>query len=200
MVRNGYRALFVIAALAALAGCSQEGDLVVRNDGHSTFQGYVESQLVTIDPGASYKTSIYIGKTFALVGPTDIGVTVKGSSETKKVFETEVWVKSNETTTFVLRDDVGAVNFRNAYSLQINGIFLKRCAESAFGPNLVGNNRTVAPGTTKVIQFDPGCWDILVDYGRDHLKDTVQTVPVSIGQIIDIEWVPGYIYPALGTF
>jgi hypothetical protein len=195
MGRNGIRALCAVAALAAgLSACSQEGNLVVKNEGASTFQGYVENQSVTIDPGMSYKTSIYIGKNLTVIGPTDISIIVKGSSATKKLFSDEVWIKSNETATYPITDDVGALNFRNAYSLQVNGIQLKRCAEDAFGPNIVEKNHTLAPGTTRVIQFDPGCWDILVDYGREDLLDTVTSVTFEVGRIITIPWVPGYEY------
>ena len=195
MGRNGIRALCAIAALVAgLSGCSQQGDLVVKNEGASTFQGYVETQSVTIDPGASYKTSIYIGKNLVVVGPTDIGVVVKGSSETKKEFSTEVWVKNGETTTYPLVDDVGALNFRNAHSLQVNGIQLKFCSATEFGENLVPKNHTIAPGTTKGIQVEPGCWDVLVNYGKEELLDTVQSVPISVGEIVTIAWVPGYVY------
>jgi hypothetical protein len=195
MGRKGIRALCAIAALVAgISGCSQQGDLVVKNEGASTFQGTVEGTAVTIDPGASYRTSIYIGKNLFVVGPTDIGVIVEGFSATKKEFSSEAWVKSGETTTYPIIDDVGAVSFQNAYSLQVNGIQIKRCTETVFGPNVVEKNHTIAPGTTKTVQFEAGCWDILVNYGREGLLDTVDAVTVNVGQVILIKWVPGYVY------
>jgi hypothetical protein len=195
MRMNGIRVFFAIAVfVVGLSGCSQEGNLVVKNEGASQFQGYVENQSVIIDPGASYSTSVYIGKSLAIVGPSDIGIIIKGASATKKTFSDEIWIKSDETSTYRLIDDVGACNFTNAHFLGINGIQIKRCADAAFGPNLLEKNHTIAPGTTRLIQFDPGCWDILVNYGRLGLLDTVSTLPIGVGKILDIAWVPGYVY------
>ena len=195
MGKNGVRVLFVILIfVVGLSGCSQEGKLVVKNDGASEFQGTVENTQVRIDPGTSYTTSIYIGKTLAFIGPSGLTVPIVGSAATKRAFSDEILITSDETATYRIIDDVGACNFTNRYYLQINSINAKMCDSTVFGPNLIGQSRAIAPGTAKVLQFDPGCWDILVNYGREELLDTVTAIPIEIGDDFDIPWVPGYVY------
>ncbi|MGD1047867.1 MAG: hypothetical protein ABR899_03815 [Candidatus Krumholzibacteriaceae bacterium] len=195
MGKNRIGVLFgIIVFIAAILGCSQEGNLVVKNEGASEFKGTVENTAVIIDPGMSYSTSIYIGKTLAIIGPTDIKVSIEGSSITTRPFRDVIEIKSNETTLYPVKDDVGAVNFSNTYSLAVNQLQIKRCDSTTFGPNLVEANHTIGPGTTTPLQIDPGCWDILVNYGRQGLLDTVESVPVDVGTIIRIAWVPGYVY------
>jgi hypothetical protein len=191
----------IIVFIAAVSGCSQQGTLVVKNEGASQFTGTVENTQVAIDPGMSYNASIYIGKTLTVVGPTDIQIPIEGSAETKRAFRATIEIKSNETTVYAIKDDVGACNFTNTYSLAINELSIKRCDGSTFGPNLVERNHTIGPGTTKAMQVDPGCWDILVNYGRQGRLDTVEAVPIGVGTIIHINWVPGYVYtpPTLST-
>jgi len=195
MGKNGIRVLFVILVfVVGLSGCSQEGKLIVKNEGASDFQGTIENTQVTIDPGASYMTSIYIGKTLAFIGPSGLTVPISGSAATKRAFSDEIRITNDETTTYGIIDDVGACNFANRHYLQITTISIKLCDSTVFGPNLLGQNRAIAPTTSKVLQFDPGCWDILVKYGRDELLDTVTAVPIKIGDDINIPWVPGYVY------
>jgi hypothetical protein len=195
MGKNGTGALFAIMAIVAiLAGCSQEGNLVVANDGASQFQGTVENTHVTIDPGASYRTSVYIGKTLGFIGPTDIKVRIEGSSETKRAFRDETSITSGETTTYRIIDDVGACNFVNSYTLQVNELSYKLCDSTTFSPGVLGVHRSLAPGVRIALQLDAGCWDILVNYGREEFLDTVTAVPIEIGDIVTIHWVPGYAY------
>ena len=195
MGKNGIRVLFVILVfVVGLSGCSQEGKLIVKNEGASDFQGTIENTQVTIDPGASYTATIYIGKTLAFVGPSGLTVPISGSAATKRTFSDEILITSDETTTYPIIDDVGACNFANRHYLQINSISIKMCDSTVFGPNLLGQSRAIAPGTAKVLQFDPGCWDILVNYGREELLDTVTAIPIEIGDDINIPWVPGYVY------
>jgi hypothetical protein len=200
MGKNGVRVLFLILIfVAGLAGCSQEGNLVVKNEGVSEFQGDVENTRVTIDPGKSYTTPVYIGKTLAFVGPSGLTVTVSGSANTKRPFSEEVEITSDETTIYRIIDDVGACDFENRHDLHINAISIKRCDSTEFGPNMLGGDRAMAPGSIKVMQIDPGCWDFLVNYGRLELIDTVTAVPIEIGDEIAIPWVPGYVYTVLAS-
>jgi len=184
----------IIVIIAVISGCSQDGTLVVKNEGATEFTGTVENTQVTIDPGMSYSTSIYIGKTLAIVGPTDIKIPIEGSAETKRLFRAEIQIKNNETTLYPIKDDVGACNFTNTYSLAINELSIKKCDAATFGPNLVEKNHTIGPGTMRALQLDPGCWDILVNYGRQGRLDTVEAVPIGVGTVIHISWVPGYVY------
>jgi hypothetical protein len=195
MGRNGIGALVAIAALAAcLAGCSQEGNLVVENAGASEFGGTVENTHVMIDPGASYRATIYIGKSLAFIGPADVKVAIEGSSATKRTFRDEAEVKGDETITYRIIDDVGACNFANGYKLQVNEISYKLCDSTSFDVSLLGVHKALAPGSKYALQLDAGCWDILVNYGREELLDTVTAIPIEVGDIIDINWVPGYVY------
>jgi len=195
MGKYGIGVLFAaIMFLALLSGCSEEGNLVIKNEGATEFTGYVEDESVIINPGSSYSTSVYIGKTLVVIGPTDLTVTITGSAATKRAFSEDVAVASDETTIYRIIDDVGALNFTNAHFLQVNTVSMKMCDSTEFGPNVLPGGHPVAPGTVKVIQIDPGCWDILVNYGREEFLDTITAVPVDIGQVISLAWVPGYIY------
>lgn len=195
MGKHGMRVtISLLISVLSLLGCSQEGKLIVKNEGATEFQGIVENTQVTIDADDSYTKSVYIGKTLAFIGPSGLTVPISGSAATKRAFSDEIEISNDETTTYSIVDDVGACGFTNRYFLQINAISIKMCDSTTFGPSLLGQGQAVAPGTTKVIQFDPGCWDILVSYGREESLDTVTTIPIEVGDEITIPWVPGYVY------
>jgi len=194
MGTKNMRVLLAIVAIAAsLTGCSQEGDLVVKNDATTEFEGYVEDQFVMIAPGEQYSTTIYIGKNFTLVGPTDIGIPISGSAWTKKSFSITMWVASGEQNTFTIDDDIGALDFKNNYSLSINEISVKMCDGTSFGSNLLEIGHKLAPGDEKLIQLSPGCWDVLVNYGREENLDTVTAITIDIGQVVEFPWDPDYV-------
>ncbi len=196
MTTFGIRALIALTILAAgLSGCSQEGTLVIKNSASTEFAGLVDGTQVTIDTPGSYETTVYIGKSLAVIGPDAISVVVAGSATTKRPFSEEVTVKSGETTTYLLTDDTGAIIFTNMYLGEVNEINIRPCGGGAFGPDLLGLRKTVPPGSTATIQFEEGCWDIQINYSRDKILEVVTGVQVDIGQIIEIEWTPGYIYP-----
>ena len=185
-------ALFV--ASGAFLGCSQEGTLIIKNDCNTSFMGYADNQLVEIAAGDEVAMDIYIGKKALIVGPNDIEIEVSGSATTKRAFTTSTTVESDGTTIFSITDDVAAILFQNAYSLQINEISVKTCDSDTFGPSYLSKVQVLSPGTTMLIQLGKSCWDIQVNYGREGLLDTV-TVPVdSLGLIIPIAWIPGYEY------
>jgi hypothetical protein len=187
-------ALLIFFAAGVFPGCSQEGNLVVRNDCQTEFEGYVDDQFVEIAPGDEVAMSVYIGKKALVIGPNDIDVEISGSAWTKKPFVESISIQSDETTIYPLVDDVGAIIFQNAYSLQINDISIKQCDSLEFGEGLLSKTQVLSPGTAKLIQLDEGCWDILVNYGREQLLDTVTGIPDAIGQVIRISWIPGYTY------
>lgn len=181
-------AIFIIAA--ALMGCSQEGNLVIQNDASTEFQGYVEDQFVMISPGDDYSTTIYIGKTLAFVGPKDLTVTLAGSAWTKKAFNEEILVTSDEEATYRVIDDIGALNFKNNYIFAVNQVAVKMCDSTTFGPDLISGGRKLSPGDETLVQLDPGCYDILVNYGREERLDTVTAVNLTVGQVIELMWAP----------
>lgn len=192
-IRIGALFVLVIAA-AAFAGCSEDGDLVVKNECQTEFEGYVDNIFVQIAAGDQTSQNIYIGKTLVVVGPSDIDVDISGSAKTKRPFVDKIAVKSGETTTYTIVDDCGALQFQNAHSLQINEISVKLHDGDTFGDNLLGKNQPLSPGTAKVFQLDGGTWDVLVNYGREGILDTVTSVPIDIGQVVAISWIPGFEY------
>jgi len=195
MTKFSIRALIVLTIFAAgLSGCSQEGTLVIKNSASTEFIGTVDGTQVTIDPSTSYETTVYIGKSLLVIGPEQIPVTVAGYATTKRFFSEEVTVKSGETTTFRIVEDAGALIFTNLHLRTVNEIAVAPCDSTDFGPNLLEENRTIPPGSTRTIQLNAGCWDIQVNYDRDELKDVVEGVEIAIGQIIAMEWYPGYTY------
>jgi hypothetical protein len=196
MARFSIRALFALTLfVAALSGCSQEGTLVIENDAATDFTGTVDGTQVTIDPGARYETSVYIGKSSGIVGPDKINVIISGSATTKRAFTDEIDITSDETTTYVIQDDAAAIVFTNLYIKAVNEIAIRACGGTDFGPNLLPSKQTVPPGATVTLQIDSGCWDIQVNYDRDEILEVIDTVQVDIGQIVEIEWEPGYVYP-----
>jgi len=184
-------ALFVITMITlGFWGCSQEGDLVVKNECVTEFQGYVDKQPVVIDVGGEYRTSVYIGKTFSAVGPTDIVINISGGAYTRKNFSDDFSVKSGETTLYRITSDVGACDFTNDYSLSVNALSVRHCDSTHFQPNLLDKNQKLAPGDQKLIQLDSGCWDILVNYGREEFLDTLLAVHIKINEVDTIRWAP----------
>jgi hypothetical protein len=196
MTKFSIRALIALTIFAAaLSGCSQEGTLVIKNSASTEFNGFVDGTQVTIDPSGSYETTVYIGKSLAIIGPDNVPVVVSGSATTKRSFSEEITVKSGETTTFRISDDTGALVFTNMHLRSVNEIAARPCDSLVFGPNLLGAKRTIPPGSTRTIQLDAGCWDLQINYDRDEIKETIDDVNIATGQIIEIEWAPGYVYP-----
>ena len=193
MKRKSYRALFAIAAIAAvISGCSQNGTLNVKNNCRTEFVGHIDNQFVQLAPGQVYPLDVYIGKSAGLIGPKEYDITIEGSAWTKRQFTTSVTVKSDETTTYAITDDTGAILFWNAYNLQVNAVSVRKCTDTDFGPNLVTTGRPFSPGDKLVIQLDAGCWDVLVNYGRQELKDIVESDTLAVGRIDTMGWFPGY--------
>lgn len=196
MTKFGFRALIALAIfVAGLSGCSQEGTLVIKNSATTEFTGFVDGTQVTIDPSDSYETTVYIGKSLAVIGPDDIPVIVEGSATTKRSFSEEVTIKSGEETTFTIDDDTGALMFTNMHLRSVNEIAARPCDSLAFGPNLLAGSQTIPPGSTATIQIEAGCWDFQINYDREEILEVVDSVQIDIGQIIDMEWTPGYVYP-----
>jgi hypothetical protein len=190
------RALIALALLvAALSGCSQEGTLVIENKAETEFTGTVDGTQVSIDPGDSYQTAVYIGKSLAIVGPDKINVIVSGSATTKRAFTDEIGITSDETTTYEVQDDAGALLFTNMHIKAVNEIRISECDSLEWGPNLLASKQTVPPGATVTLQLDGGCWDIQINYDREEYLEVVSGVDFTIGEIIEMEWAPGYVYP-----
>lgn len=181
--------------VAALSGCSQEGTLVIKNKAATDFTGTVDGTQVTIDPGDQYTTSVYIGKSLAIVGPDKIDVIVSGSATTKRAFTDEVGITADETTTFEVQNDVGAILFTNLHVKAVNEIKISECGSLQWGPNLLAPKQTIPPGATVTLQIEGGCWDIQINYDREELLEVVSGVEFTIGEIIEMEWEPGYTYP-----
>jgi len=186
-------ALFAILVIVmGLWGCSQEGNLTVRNECATEFQGHIDNQSVVIDTNMEYNTTVYIGKTLALVGPTDIVIDISGGAWTRRDFTDRFSVKSGETTLYRITSDVGACDFTNDYSLSVNALSVKHCDSTRFDPNLLEKNQKLSPGDKHLIQLDQGCWDVLVNYGREEFLDTVTAVHIKIGEVDTVKWVPGF--------
>lgn len=181
-------------ALALLLGCSKEGKLIVSNNCKTEFTGSIENEEMKIAPGDKFAKDVYIGKRALIVGPNEIDVEISGSAMTKRAFRTAITVKSDETIEYDISDDVGAIALMNAHKLQINRISTKLCDSTQFGENLLSVHQALSPGTSRIIQLEEGCWDILLLYGREDIPDTITSIPVAVGQIISITWTPGYIY------
>ena len=198
MTKFGIRALIALTIFAAgFSGCSQEGTLVIKNSATTEFTGFVDGTQVTIDPSDSYETTVYIGKSLSVIGPDHFPVVVSGSATTKRSFSEEIDVKSGETTTFKIADDTGALIFTNMHLRSVNEIAARPCDSLTFGPNLLEANRTIPPGSTRTIQLAAGCWDLQINYDSLSVKvvDVVTDLNIATGQIIEIEWTPGYVYP-----
>ena len=198
MTKFGIRALIALTIFAAgFSGCSQEGTLVIKNSATTEFTGFVDGTQVTIDPSDSYETTVYIGKSLAVIGPDQFPVVISGSATTKRSFSEEIDVKSGETTTFKIADDTGALIFTNMHLGSVNEIASRPCDSLTFGPNLLEAKRTIPPGSTRTIQLAAGCWDLQINYDSLSVKvvDVVTDLNIATGQIIEIEWSPGYVYP-----
>ncbi len=196
MTKFGIRALIALTVFAAaLSGCSQEGTLVIKNSSSAEFSGFVDGTQVTIDPADSYETTVYIGKSLAIIGPDNISVVVAGSATTKRAFSEEVTIKSGETTTYKVTDDTGALIVTNMHLRSVNEIAARPCDSLAFGPNLLEDKKTIPPGSAQAIQLDAGCWDLQINYDQSEFLEIVDSIQITTGQIIEIEWAPGYVYP-----
>jgi len=185
-------AIAVLALSAALTGCSQDGDLTIVNDSASKFRGALKGDRITIEPGESMTENIYIGKTFAFIGPDEIDVTLSGLAWTKREFTEEVTVKSGETTTYRIVDDIGACYIQNMYGDIITAIKIKRCADQEFGPNLMEGE--INTGRGFLLQLDDGCWDVHIIYTLQVYSYYIEDMPMHVGDIIRIYWHPDSTY------
>jgi hypothetical protein len=189
--------LSLAITLGLVSGCSESGSLNVKNECSTEFIGHIDNQFVQLSPGQVYPLDVYIGKSAGIIGPKEYDILIDGSAWTKKPFAASITVKSNETTNYSIRNDAGAILFWNAYTLQVNSVNVRKCGDVDFGPNLVTTGRPFSPGDRLVIQLDPGCWDISINYGRLELKDTVDSNTVVVGGVDTIGWFPGYEPPAV---
>jgi hypothetical protein len=157
MTKFSIRALIALAILAAgLSGCSREGTLVIKNSASTEFSGFVDGTRVTIDTLGSYETTVYIGKSLAVIGPDQIPVVIEGYAMTRRSFSEEVAVKNGETTTFKIVDDTGALIFHNMYLRSVNEIAMRPCGSLDFGPNLLEGKKTIPPDSKQTLQLDAG--------------------------------------------
>ncbi len=184
--------LAVLALSAALIGCSQDGDLTIVNDSASKFSGTLKGERIVIEPDKSITENIYIGKTFAFIGPDEIDVILAGKAWTKREFIEEVTVKSGETTTYRIVDDAGACYIQNMYGDIITAIAIKRCTDQEFGPNLM--EREINTGRGFLLQLDEGCWDVHIIYSLQVYHYYIEDMPMQIGGIIRIYWHPDSTY------
>ena len=191
MTKFGAGALIALTIFSAgFVGCSQEGNLVIKNHTATEFTGLVDGIRVNIDSGGKYETTVYIGKRLGgVVGPNEFPVMISGSATTKRPFSSELAVYSGRTTTLLLVDDAGALEFTNRYSRSVNKISARPCGGGAFGGNLLDRS-IIAPNAVAIIQLDEGCWDLEINYDRDELIDVVAGIEIELGRILAYEWTP----------
>jgi hypothetical protein len=156
------------------------------------FLGNLEGEEIEIEPGGSYTQNVYIGKSFGFIGPSEFDVLLYGSSYTKRFFEQIITAKGGETTTYSVKDDVGAFDFVNNYTTIVNQVSISRCdcdADSCW-VDLLELSESLGPGVHLLIQVDPGCWDLKIIYHKDDLVSYMTDESIEIGEVVELLWVP----------
>jgi hypothetical protein len=189
-VRIAVGAILFILLAGALAGCSRDGDVTIVNDCSTPFDGYVKSQSISLAPGDSWSSNVYIGKKGFFVGPDDIDIPFGGSTFTKRPFDGTITITADETTTIRVSSDAGAIFFTNSYSQPVRSLSMRRCSESEYGENLLGPGVELAQRKTFLIRLNEGCWDLLIQYGTAGLSDAVSNDTILVGEVDTILWTP----------
>lgn len=182
------RLAVLLSALFLFIGCSQDGDVKIVNNCNTKFSGLLEDEPITLEPGESFSKNIYIGKKAILIGPDEYDIELSGSAWTKKAFRTTITVKSGQTTTYTIDDDIGALRFLNDYIKDIVDFRIKKCSETEYGETLVNENKPLKPGKFIILQLDPGCYDVALLYGRAAIADTVRNLSTEIGVVTNYHW------------
>jgi len=185
------RSTILIFFLLLFVGCSQDGDIKVVNNCNTTLTGLVDNDPVKLQPGESYTKNIYIGKKLGLIGPDEFEIEISGTAWTKKSFKTKVVVKSGQTTTYSVKDDIGALKLNNTYIKDIIELRLKKCDETEYGESYATENKPIKPGNFFLKQLDEGCYDIFLKYGSEAIEDSVKGLNISIGVVTEVNWTVG---------
>jgi len=180
--------IILVLSLLIFVGCSQDGDFKIVNDCNTTFTGLVDNDPVKLQPGESYTKNIYIGKKLGLIGPDEFEIEISGSAWTKKSFKTKAVVKSGQTTTYSVKDDIGALKINNTYIKDIVELRLKKCDETEYGESYATDNKPIKPGNFFLKQLDEGCYDIFLKYGSEAIEDSVKGLNISIGVVTEVDW------------
>ena len=189
-MRLAMTAVFLISIILLLAGCSQDGDLKIVNSCSTTFNGTLNDDFITIEPGDSYTQNIYIGKKLLIVGPNSYDVVLSGSAWTKKQFTTPITVNSNGTTTYTIKSDIGAIKLLNDYIKDIVAMRIKKCSDSEYGDLIVRDTHPIKPGKFFLMQKEEGCWDIYLQYGRTEIPDTIRNIETVVDSVTPVHWNP----------
>ena len=148
----------------------------------------MDNDPVKLRPGESYSKNIYIGKKLGPIGPDEFEIEISGTAWTKKHFKTKMTVKSGQTTTYSIKDDIGALKFNNTYIKDIIELRLKKCDESEYSESYASENKPVKPGNFFVKQLEEGCYDVLLKYGNEAIEDSVKNINISIGVVTEVYW------------
>ncbi len=193
MLRGNPLVLMTVLALAAIiAGCAVDGDITITNDSSTLLRANLEGEDFEIEPGGSHSQNVYIGKSFGFIGPSEYNVLLYGSAWTKRYFEDVVTAKGGETTTYTVKDDVGAFDFINNFTTIVNQISISRCACDTVGcwVDLLEMGKSLGPGIHLLIQVDAGCWDLEITYSKDDLISYMRDELIEIGQVRELSWIP----------
>jgi hypothetical protein len=186
-----YTILAIILLSAAIAGCTVEGDLTIKNETTARLALTLQkTEKIRLDPGETYSSTIYIGKSSLLIGPSEREIGFSGASWTKRYFTDYIDVKSDATTSYTVVSDCGAVLFINTYTKPISEMQLRECLETVYSDNILAEGQILNPADDIVLKLDPGCWWVKITYGNLDEIDSVQVDDIDIGDIQYINWNP----------
>jgi len=186
-----YIILMIMLLSAAFAGCTVEGDLTIKNETSARLALTLQkTEDIKLDPGESYSSTIYIGKSSLLIGPGEREIGFSGASWTKRYFTAYIDVKSDETTSYTVVSDCGAVLFTNTYNQPIDEMLLRACPDTVYSDNILEEGQILNPADDIVLKLDPGCWWVIVYYGNQYDVDSVVVSDIDIGDIQYINWNP----------
>ena len=186
-----YITLVIVLLSAAIAGCTVEGDLTIKNETTTRLALTLQrTEKIKLDPGESYSETVYIGKSSLLIGPDSRTIGMSGASWTKRYFTDYVDVTSDGNTAYTVVSDCGAVFFTNTYNKTVTELLVRTCADSVYSDNLLAEGQLLNPADDIIIKLDPDCWVFKVIYGNQNDIDSVQVDDIDIGQVIYIQWNP----------
>ncbi len=182
------RTAVLLSALFLFTSCSQDGDVKIVNNCNTNFTGILDEEPISLEPGESYSRNIYIGKKAFLIGPDEYDIELSGSAWTKKPFKATITVKAGETTTFSIKDDIGALRFLNDDSKARVEFRIQQCTETEYSESYVNEYKPIKPGKFLLLQLDEGCYDVSLRYGRMAIPDTVSDLTIEIGSVTEHRW------------
>ena len=152
-----FRKIALLLVIIFAAGCSQKGEVGVRNRTRGLVYLDIDGRGYELYPGDLIIREIEIGKQ-CVFGPDETRVLIAGEGDYLFYFSYMARVRDDETTIIPLYCDAAQLTVTNNTLYDLD-LFIVDCSDPGWGSPC----DYLPPGGQVVWKLDPGCWDVMVD-------------------------------------